>query len=255
VLIRTQDVAAAVRALADGDAGVRPVAGATALLVDVARGGGEPPALVDLTRLDELGSVVRQGEVTLVGAATTLDRAARLDGVVGAAAHLVATPVVRRQATIGGNVCASGWPRDLAPALWCAGAEAEVAGPAGRRRVPVSLAGFDPAPDEILVRLVVPDGRGTVAAGGGPTPDRPALRVLTGAGAGRAAVCSGSWRRELPVTGAAVGAAFGPSAAVRSDGPRVAANALAGELADLGVPIAVAAALAGATVRALGTTP
>jgi hypothetical protein len=243
-LIPARDVAGAIEVLG-GRSGARAVAGATALLVDVARGGDSPGVLVDLTTVDELATVWRRLGATWLGAAVTLDRVAGPcgpGGVVGAASGLVATPLVRRQATIGGNICAPGWARDLVPALWCAGAVAEIAGPGGRRQVPVGPESCDLARDEILVHLVVPDGRGSAVAGGGPTPERPALRVLTGIpagnGAGRAALCAGPWWRRLPRTGEAAGDAD-------------VAAALTRELSDLGVPEHVAAALAARTDREL----
>jgi len=270
VLIRVPDVESAVAALAEPR--TQAVAGATALLVDVHRAAPAPGAtraLVDLTSVPELcvldEAVPGEAPGVRFGAAVTLARAARRPGVVGAAAAGVATLAVRHQATIGGNACAAAWPADLVAALWCAGATVEVADPHGRRHLELGLAPLSLAPGEIVVALRVPDERGTHVAGGGVTPTRPALRVLTGLAAGRAVATAGAWRHPLPSTGAAVAAhaALHPAAdedeaAAPADGgtTRAASAAfvgavLAAELGALGVPAPVAADLARRTALAL----
>jgi carbon-monoxide dehydrogenase medium subunit len=74
---------------------------------------------------------------------------------------LVGSVQIRNLATVGGNLCNAAPSADLAPPLLALEAEAVIAGPAGKRQVP--LADFFRGvrrtvlgPDELLVELVVP---------------------------------------------------------------------------------------------------
>jgi carbon-monoxide dehydrogenase medium subunit len=74
---------------------------------------------------------------------------------------LIGSVQVRNLATVGGNLCNAAPSADLAPPLMALEAEAVIAGPRGKRQVP--LAEFFQgvrrtvlAPDELLVELVVP---------------------------------------------------------------------------------------------------
>lgn len=233
-LLRPHDLDEALTAVADGTA--RPVAGATALLVDVARGAVAPAALVDLTTLYELTAVDPVAASGLgsrrIGAAVTLGRLVREGGALGAAAGLVASHPVRLRATIGGNITAPGWPHDLRTVLWAKGASIEVAGGDGRRRVGVALEARSLPAGSLAVALHVPHGPTALVAGAGITPGRPALQVVVNRATGRAVVAAGGWRRILPATGLA--AASGEDVV----------DVLHGELADLGVPPDVAGDLA-----------
>lgn len=238
-LVRPHDVDEAVAALADGT--TRPVAGATALLVDVARGAVAPSRLVDLTTIEEATALDPASGSGLgsrrVGAAVSLARLVRSGGALGTAAGQVASHPVRLRATVGGNIVAPGWPHDLRTVLWALGTSLEVAASATRRRVAVSLDPRTLAPEELLVALHVPMAPATVAVGGGVTAGRPALQVVVSRSTGRAAVSSIGWRRPLPATGmaAAGGVDVGP---VLSD-----------ELVGLGVPPGVARDLADRSAR------
>ncbi|QYG94046.1 hypothetical protein HC251_17450 [Iamia sp. SCSIO 61187] len=238
-LVRPRDVDEAVAVLADGAA--RPVAGATALLVDVARGAGAPSRLVDLTTLDELTALDPAAGSGLgsrrVGAAVSLARLVRSGGALGTAAAQIASHPVRLRATVGGNIVAPGWPHDLRTVLWALGATLEVAGPAARRRVAVSLDPRTLAPQEVLVALHVPSTPATVVAGGGVTAGRPALQVVVSRSTGRAAVGTSGWRRPLPATGTAAAAGTDIGAV------------LGDELVGLGVPRLVAHDLADRSAR------
>src|SRR5204863_3707034 len=97
-------------------------------------------------------------------AARQIERDARLakafPSLVESAA-LVGSIQIRNLATVGGNLCNAAPSADMAPPLIALEAEAVIAGPKGRRRVP--LASFFEGvrttvlgPDELLIELVVP---------------------------------------------------------------------------------------------------
>jgi CO/xanthine dehydrogenase FAD-binding subunit len=84
-----------------------PVAGATDVMVEVNMHGLRPPAVLDLSRVDELLGWSREGDVVRVGAGMTFERIGHeLAGFppLAQAARAFASPPVRRRATIGGNV-------------------------------------------------------------------------------------------------------------------------------------------------------
>jgi carbon-monoxide dehydrogenase medium subunit len=66
------------------------------------------------------------------------------------AASIIGGTAIRGRATLGGNLCNAAPSGDTIPAMVVLGAEAEVAGPEGRRRVPV--ADFCTAPGETVLR-------------------------------------------------------------------------------------------------------
>jgi carbon-monoxide dehydrogenase medium subunit len=149
----------------EGD--VRVAAGGTALLSMVRMGLLRPDHVVTLHRvpgLDALGA--REGTLQ-AGALVTLARLARAAEVrrdwplLADAAAAVATPAIRSAATVGGSLAYAEAASDLAPALLCLEAEVEVAGPGGRRRIPVAAWHVDfyataLAAGELVVGLRVP---------------------------------------------------------------------------------------------------
>jgi carbon-monoxide dehydrogenase medium subunit len=97
-------------------------------------------------------------------AARQIERDARLSKAFPSlveSAALVGSIQIRNLATVGGNLCNAAPSADMAPPLIALEAEAVIAGPKGRRRVP--LASFFEGvrktvlgPDELLIELVVP---------------------------------------------------------------------------------------------------
>lgn len=160
----------------------RLVAGGTDLIVNLRRGLGSPPLLIDISGVAELKEITdtEDGGVR-IGAGVTLqalagDARLRRDWpVLVHAAESVAGPTHRVRATLGGNLCLdtrcvhyneSDWWRsgqdyclkyrgdrchvvpkndrcyaaysgDMAPALLVLGAEVEIVGPDGTRRLPL----------------------------------------------------------------------------------------------------------------------
>jgi len=115
--------------------------------------------LLDITGIGALHGIAREGDGWRIGAATTWT--ALLGAPVAAlrqATQTVASPQVRHQATIGGNLAARFASADGAPALLALDAVLEVASAGGRRQLPLAtfLAGAALAPDELLTAILVP---------------------------------------------------------------------------------------------------
>jgi carbon-monoxide dehydrogenase medium subunit len=171
-----QSVDDCLKALAADPAGAKLVAGGTDLLPQMKNGLLKPARVVDLSGVTELRALgPADGGGLRIGAAVTA-RELELDARVRAryasiaeSGALVGSVQVRNLATVGGNLCNAAPSADMAPPLIALDAVAVIAGPKGRRRVP--LAEFFTGvrrtvlgADELLVELVVPDSG---AASGG----------------------------------------------------------------------------------------
>jgi carbon-monoxide dehydrogenase medium subunit len=133
--------AVALLAGANGDA--RVLAGGTDLLVQMRADVVEPALIVDIKKIRETRTVTEENGGWRIGAAVTgaeLKEHAKLKqawpGVVEAA-NLIGSTQVQGRATLGGNLCNGSPAADSVPALIAAGAVATLAGPAGRRDLPV----------------------------------------------------------------------------------------------------------------------
>ena len=135
------DTAVALLAGARGDA--RVLAGGTDLLVQMRADVLDPELIVDIKKIPETRTVAQEKGGWRVGAAVTgaeLKENAALrkawPGVVEAA-NLIGSTQIQGRATMGGNLCNGSPAADSVPALIAAGAVATVAGPKGRRDIPV----------------------------------------------------------------------------------------------------------------------
>jgi len=134
----------ALRALVESPGPSRVIAGGTDLLLDLEQG-RHPPVhtLIDVTRIPEMRVIREDGETIYIGAAIThteIDSNALLQRAATClteAAALIGGPQVRNVATIGGNVGHALPAADGTIALIALGAEALVAGPDGRRWIPL----------------------------------------------------------------------------------------------------------------------
>ena len=154
--------------LAKRGPGTKVVAGGTDLLPQMKNGVLKPGWVVDLSAVSELRQVSdAPGGGLAIGAAVTA-RELELDPRVRSrfpslaeSAALVGSVQVRNLATLGGNLCNAAPSADMAPPLLALDAEAVIAGPRGRRRVPMAsfFLGVRRTvlePDELLVELAVP---------------------------------------------------------------------------------------------------
>jgi len=144
------------------------VAGGTDLLVQMKNGLLKPARVIDLSGIADLRVLAPDdGRGLRVGAAVTARRL-ELDATVraryaalGESGALVGSVQVRNLATVGGNICNAAPSADMAPPLVALEAEAVIAGPSGRRRVPVAsfFTGVRRTvlgPDELLLEFAVP---------------------------------------------------------------------------------------------------
>jgi carbon-monoxide dehydrogenase medium subunit len=135
------DQAVALLAAEPGEA--RVLAGGTDLLVQLRTDLIEPALLVDIKRIPEMRQIAEEGGGFRIGAAVTgaeLKEHPRLKtlwpGLVEAA-NLIGSTQVQGRATMGGNLCNGSPAADGVPGLIAAAAIAFIAGPNGRREVPV----------------------------------------------------------------------------------------------------------------------
>jgi aerobic carbon-monoxide dehydrogenase medium subunit len=137
----TAEGAVALLSSAPGDA--RILAGGTDLLVQMRADVVDPGLIVDIKKIKETRSVTEEKGGFRIGAAVTgaeLKEHPALKKVwpgVIEAANLIGSTQVQGRATMGGNLCNGSPAADSVPALIAAGAVATIAGPNGRRDLPV----------------------------------------------------------------------------------------------------------------------
>ena len=144
------------------------LAGGTDLLPQMKNSLTKPGRVVDLSGVAELralgGDRAGNFRVGAAVSARTLERNPDVQSMYPSLAEsgaLVGSIQVRNLATVGGNICNAAPSADMAPPLVALDAEAVIAGPKGRRRVP--MASFFTGvrrtvlgPDELLVEFVIP---------------------------------------------------------------------------------------------------
>ncbi len=162
-----QTLDAAVAALAGASGSARVLAGGTDLLVQLRADFIEPELVVDVKRILEMCEIEPEDGGFRVGAAVTGAELgehgalkAAWPGVVEAVELIGSTPIQGR-ATMGGNLCNASPAADSVPALIAAGALASIAGPNGRREVPVEEIQTGPgktslAKGELVVSFLLP---------------------------------------------------------------------------------------------------
>ncbi len=136
-------VEGAVALLAGASGEARVLAGGTDLLVQMRAEMIEPVLVVDVKNIQELTDIVSENGGYRIGAAVTgaelgehPDVKKAWPGVVEAV-ELIGSVQIQGRATIGGNLCNASPAADSVPALIAAAASVAIAGPGGRREVPV----------------------------------------------------------------------------------------------------------------------
>lgn len=157
-----------VRLLAGRGADAKLVAGGTDLLPQMKNGVVWPACVVDLSGVADLRVLAPDdGQGLRVGASVTArelecDTRVRSQYLgLSESGAVVGSLQIRHLATVGGNLCNAAPSADMAPPLLALDAVAVIAGPTGRRRVPLrefflGVRRTVLAPDELLVELVVP---------------------------------------------------------------------------------------------------
>ncbi len=159
------DEASALLAGASGEA--RVLAGGTDLLVQLRSGMVAPELVVDVKNIEEMMTYsVNDGAYTIGAAVPSaqLHEDADLLGMwtgVVEAMDLVGSTQIQGRASLGGNLCNASPAADSVPAMIAAGAICNVAGPNGRREVPVEDICTGPgqtslAKGEIVVSISLP---------------------------------------------------------------------------------------------------
>ena len=138
-----ESIHAAVALLNEGGAGARVLAGGTDLLVQMRSGLVEPSMIVDIKHLPETLEIVPEDGGFRIGSAVSgaelgehPELKAMWPGVVESA-ELIGSTQIQGRASMGGNLCNASPAADTVPALIAARATCTVAGPQGRREIPV----------------------------------------------------------------------------------------------------------------------
>ena len=133
----------AVALLAGAKGAARVLAGGTDLLVQMRAGMTSPGLIVDIKGIAETKGISVAGDGFRIGASVAgaemgehADLTAAWPGIVEGA-ELIGSTQVQSRATMAGNLCNASPAADSVPALIAAGATCTVAGPNGRREVPV----------------------------------------------------------------------------------------------------------------------
>ncbi len=134
---------AAVGLLSKAQGLARVLAGGTDLLVQLKSGTLEPDLVIDIKRIPEMTKLVAENGGFRIGAAVPCavlgENAAvrKLWPGVVEAANLIGSTQIQGRATVVGNLCNASPAADSVPAMMAANAVATVAGPNGKREIPV----------------------------------------------------------------------------------------------------------------------
>ncbi|HEY2635862.1 MAG TPA: FAD binding domain-containing protein [Solirubrobacteraceae bacterium] len=164
-------------AFGDGD-GVTVVAGGTIVMPDITHRRLTPKKALLIGRAG-LAGISDEGGRTTIGAATSVADLQELPEPIGSTAQHVADPEIRRQATVGGNLCASAGPEaprgDLQAALIAVDAQVRSTGAGGERTESVE----DFLASGASGRLVLDVSYGAVDAGSRASVRRPHAHAYT----------------------------------------------------------------------------
>lgn len=160
-----ENLSHALELLAGADPGVRPVAGATDVLLRLESGKWKAHQLVSIAGLPEIAQLRAEGTDRVLGAGTLVAdllsnaQLARECPCLVDAARTFASPQIRNRATVGGNLGNASPAADLAPPLIALGAEVTlVSQKRGKRSMPVEelFLGFGKTrvePDELILEI------------------------------------------------------------------------------------------------------
>ncbi|HVO44385.1 MAG TPA: xanthine dehydrogenase family protein subunit M [Aggregatilineales bacterium] len=126
-----------------------------------------PPTIIDINKLTDLQYVREDGSYLAIGALT---REARLEEsalvqqrylMLADATHVIADPIVRNMATVGGNIAHADPANDHPAVMLACNAQVVATGPKGTRVIPideffVGLFENSLKPDEILTEIRIP---------------------------------------------------------------------------------------------------
>ena len=146
-----------------------PISGGTDIMVDLNFDRSRPDAVIDLTRVPELGEWSQENGHLRVGAGVTYSRIIAGLGdllpVLAMASRTIGSPQIRNRGTVGGNLGTASPAGDALPPLYVSDAEVEVASIGETRRVPIQEFITAPKrtalrPDELIAAFHVPKAGG-----------------------------------------------------------------------------------------------
>src|SRR5690349_9200614 len=158
----------AIGAFAAAGSAARILAGGTDLLVQMRAGIVKPGLIVDIKKIAEMTEIAEtvDGDFRIGAAVSGAElaehpRFKKIWPGVLEAVNLIGSTQVQGRASAGGNLCNASPAADSVPALVAAGVTANIAGPKGKRSVPVEKFNTGPGkttlkPGEILVSLSFP---------------------------------------------------------------------------------------------------
>ena len=168
-LVTAKDSRHAVALLAQHSASakVRVIAGGTDLMADLHFSSHVPDVIVDISRAEDLKNIAMTGEGLSIGALVTHTQIMRsplirdMFPALVDAAHTIGAVQTRNLGTLGGNLVTGVPSMDSGPTLVALDALVTVAGPAGRRQVPLAEFWLGPRktvlkPDELLAEIIIP---------------------------------------------------------------------------------------------------
>ena len=146
---------------------VKILAGGTDLLADLKFSTHGPDVVVDISRLNELKNITLTDQGLVIGALVTHTQIMRSPVIrqmfpaLVDAAHTIGAVQTRNLGTLGGNLVTAVPSMDSGPTLMALEAIVTIAGPAGRRQVPLSEFFVGPRktilkPDELLAEIIIP---------------------------------------------------------------------------------------------------
>jgi len=147
----------AVSLLADASGIARVLSGGTDLLVQLRSGRVKLDLVVDIKKIPGISGIREQDGAFIIGAATSGAEIGECDALKQAwpgvveATNLIGSTQVQGRATLAGNLCNASPAADSVPAMIAARATCVVAGPNGRREVPVDSIATGPGRTSLKV--------------------------------------------------------------------------------------------------------
>ncbi len=166
-VVEARDANHAVALLAEHGRSVKVLAGGTDILVDFKHAPHAPEVVLDITRAEDLKGIAMTDAGLRIGALATHTDIMRspliresLPALVDAA-HTIGAVQTRNLGTLGGNLVTCVPSMDSGPTLVALEARVVVAGPGGRRDMPLTEFFVGPRktilkPDELLLEIVIP---------------------------------------------------------------------------------------------------
>jgi len=159
--------AVALLALHSATCKVRVIAGGTDLLADLKFSPHSPNVVVDISRAEDLKAITVTDEGLRIGALVTHSQIMRSPVIqemfpaLVDAAHTIGAVQTRNLGTLGGNLVTAVPSMDSGPTLMALEAIVSIAGPDGRRELPLSEFFLGPRKtvlkaDEILAEIIIP---------------------------------------------------------------------------------------------------